>query len=53
MAIYSTLTVEDMERVIYSPGLKRATEKNDFKQVRFEEKWGYVKKTVYLLMQFS
>jgi myo-inositol 2-dehydrogenase/D-chiro-inositol 1-dehydrogenase len=31
-----------MERVIYSPGLKRATEESDFKQVPLEEKWGYV-----------
>ena len=31
-----------MEKVIYAPGLKRGTEKNDFKQVPFEEKWGYV-----------
>ena len=39
---YSTTTVEDMEKVIYAPGLKRGTEENDFKQVPFEEKWGYV-----------
>ena len=39
---YSTITVEDMEKVIYAPGLKRGTEENDFKQVPFEEKWGYV-----------
>jgi myo-inositol 2-dehydrogenase / D-chiro-inositol 1-dehydrogenase len=39
---YSTIAVEDMEKVIYAPGLKRATEESDFKQVPFEEKWGYV-----------
>jgi predicted dehydrogenase len=27
---YSTIAVEDMEKVIYAPGLKRATEENDF-----------------------
>jgi myo-inositol 2-dehydrogenase / D-chiro-inositol 1-dehydrogenase len=39
---YSTTTVEDMEKVIHAPGLKRGTEENDFKQVPFEDKWGYV-----------
>jgi myo-inositol 2-dehydrogenase/D-chiro-inositol 1-dehydrogenase len=39
---YSTVAVEDMEKVIYAPGLKRATEESDFKQVPFEEKWGYL-----------
>jgi myo-inositol 2-dehydrogenase / D-chiro-inositol 1-dehydrogenase len=31
-----------MEKVIYAPGLKRATEESDFKQVPFEKKWGYI-----------
>ena len=31
-----------MEKVIYAPGLKQAAEVQDFKQVPFEEKWGYV-----------
>jgi myo-inositol 2-dehydrogenase/D-chiro-inositol 1-dehydrogenase len=39
---YSTIAVEDMEKVIYAPGLKQAAEVQDFKQVPFEEKWGYV-----------
>ena len=39
---YSTVAVEDMEKVNYAPGLKRGTEENDFKQVPFEEKWGYI-----------
>jgi len=39
---YSTIAVEDMEKVIYAPGLKQAVEVQDFKQVPFEEKWGYV-----------
>jgi myo-inositol 2-dehydrogenase/D-chiro-inositol 1-dehydrogenase len=39
---YSTIAVEDMERVIYTPDLNQATEVKDFKQVPFEEKWGYV-----------
>jgi hypothetical protein len=36
--------VEDIGKAIYSPGLKRATEENDFKQIPPEEKWGYLKR---------
>jgi myo-inositol 2-dehydrogenase / D-chiro-inositol 1-dehydrogenase len=39
---YATIAVEDMEKVIYAPGLKQTAEVQDFKQVPFEEKWGYV-----------
>lgn len=39
---YATITVEDMEKVSAALGLKQVAEVNDFNQVPFAEKWGYV-----------
>ncbi|WP_085524574.1 Gfo/Idh/MocA family protein [Tuberibacillus sp. Marseille-P3662] len=39
---YSTIETEELEKVMYAPGLKQKAEIDDYFQVPFEEKWGYI-----------
>ncbi len=39
---YSTIATQELEKVMYSPGLKQAAQINDYFQLSQEEKWGYI-----------
>ncbi|UFJ42686.1 Gfo/Idh/MocA family oxidoreductase [Brevibacillus humidisoli] len=39
---YSTVTTQELEKVMYAPGLKQAAHISDFFQLSIEEKWGYI-----------
>jgi myo-inositol 2-dehydrogenase / D-chiro-inositol 1-dehydrogenase len=39
---YSTIATQELERVMYSPGLKQPAQISDFYQLTIEEKWGYI-----------
>jgi myo-inositol 2-dehydrogenase / D-chiro-inositol 1-dehydrogenase len=39
---YSTVATEEMEKVMYAPGLEQKAEIEDYFQVSVEEKWGYI-----------
>lgn len=39
---YQTFFTEELERVTYSPGLQKRISIEDYSQISFEEKWGYV-----------
>ncbi|OYD07402.1 Gfo/Idh/MocA family protein [Paludifilum halophilum] len=38
---YSTITTQELEKVMASPGLNQAAQTNDFYQLPVEDKWGY------------
>ncbi|GAA4714640.1 Gfo/Idh/MocA family protein [Brevibacillus fulvus] len=38
---YSTIATQEMEKVMYAPGLKQPAQVSDFFQLTTEEKWGY------------
>ncbi|MBO8163516.1 MAG: Gfo/Idh/MocA family oxidoreductase [Brevibacillus sp.] len=38
---YATVATQELEKVMYAPGLKQAAQVSDFFQVSVEEKWGY------------
>ncbi|MFC7440301.1 Gfo/Idh/MocA family protein [Laceyella putida] len=38
---YSTITTQELEKVMYSPGLHQSARISDFYQLTIEEKWGY------------
>ncbi|UOF90342.1 Gfo/Idh/MocA family oxidoreductase [Fodinisporobacter ferrooxydans] len=39
---YSTVATQELEKVMYAPGLKQEAQISDFFQVSLEEKWGYM-----------
>jgi myo-inositol 2-dehydrogenase / D-chiro-inositol 1-dehydrogenase len=39
---YSTIATQELEKVMYSPGLNQPAQINDFYQLSIEEKWGYI-----------
>ncbi|AMV11076.1 gfo/Idh/MocA family oxidoreductase [Geobacillus thermoleovorans] len=38
---YSTVATQELEKVMYAPGLQQAAHIHDFYQLSIEEKWGY------------
>lgn len=38
---YCTVATQELEKVMYAPGLKQPAEIHDFHQLSIEEKWGY------------
>ncbi|SEN20064.1 Gfo/Idh/MocA family protein [Lihuaxuella thermophila] len=38
---YSTIATQELEKVMYAPGLNQAAQISDFYQLSIEEKWGY------------
>ncbi|MBR8658030.1 MULTISPECIES: Gfo/Idh/MocA family protein [Brevibacillus] len=38
---YATVATQELEKVMYAPGLKQAAHVHDFFQLPMEEKWGY------------
>lgn len=39
---YSTVTTQEMEKVMVAPGLNQPTQTEDFHQLSINEKWGYI-----------
>lgn len=39
---HSTITTKDLDEVMYSPGLNQTIEIENYKEISFAEKWGYV-----------
>ncbi|WP_025027206.1 Gfo/Idh/MocA family protein [Caldalkalibacillus mannanilyticus] len=39
---YSTIATQELEKVMYSPGLNQPSQLSDFFQLSTEDKWGYV-----------
>jgi myo-inositol 2-dehydrogenase/D-chiro-inositol 1-dehydrogenase len=39
---YSTIATQELEKVMYSPGLNQAAQTSDFFQLSIDDKWGYV-----------